>query len=505
VVAAALGVAACSGGNGAHTLTAKPSALAGVDSDNPGEPVDGFPPGTFIDDVVLGEGHQVSATFHGAFQHANTPNTFECRLDAAAFESCTSPQTYDGLPSGDHVFHVRAIENGAPDPTPATRAFTVSAPAANLRPVDGGPNYYAQFSYPLPSDASYFPLGVWGSYDLTQANIEKDKEAGLNLYVWPADNSIPLERFAANGMRALLTDDWYGVPGVATSNANAGYMLADEVDMTQGPNGGYETMAALNTQAPADGRARYANYGKGVMFWESDGEAQRFVNEFQQLVSNDIYWFTDPNLDSPAEGPHFLTSIGQTVVLKRAANYGYTVDRMRYLDSLDGKRKPIWNFVEVGWPFTESAAQGGRAILPAEIRAAVWHSIIAGARGIVYFNHSFGGPNTTHHVLRPPSFVKAAVESTNAQITELAPVLNSPFEDGFASASDDVRLMTKNHNGTRYIFAGSRENTASTPTFTVASGTTAVVEGEGRSIPIVNGRFSDSFRDGNAIHIYRIQ
>ncbi len=53
--------------------------------------------------------------------------------------------------------------------------------------------------------------------------------------------------------------------------------------------------------------------------------------------------------------------------------------------------------MEVGWPFTETAAQGARAIQPEEIQAAVWHSLIAGARGIVYFNHSFGGPDQTQH------------------------------------------------------------------------------------------------------------
>ena len=59
--------------------------------------------------------------------------------------------------------------------------------------------------------------------------------------------------------------------------------------------------------------------------------------------------------------------------------------------------QPIWSFVEVGWPFTETAAQGGGLLLPEEIKAAVWHSIIAGARGIIYFNHSFGGPDQTQH------------------------------------------------------------------------------------------------------------
>ena len=83
-----------------------------------------------------------------------------------------------------------------------------------------------------------------------------------------------------------------------------------------------------------------------------------------------------------------------------AANYGDTIDRMRYLDGLDGEHQPIYSFVEVGWPFTETAAQGGRAIEPAEIEAAVWHSLIAGARGLIYFNHSFGGPDQTQHALR---------------------------------------------------------------------------------------------------------
>ena len=41
---------------------------------------------------------------------------------------------------------------------------------------------------------------------------------------------------------------------------------------------------------------RYNNYGKGVMFWETNAQAARFVNDFQQVVSTDIYWFTDPNV-----------------------------------------------------------------------------------------------------------------------------------------------------------------------------------------------------------------
>ena len=44
--------------------------------------------------------------------------------------------------------------------------------------------------------------------------------------------------------------------------------------------------------------------------------------------------------------------------VRRASNYGYQVNRMRALDARNGQRKPIWNFVELGWPWSETAAQG---------------------------------------------------------------------------------------------------------------------------------------------------
>ena len=194
--------------------------------------------------------------------------------------------------------------------------------------------------------------------------------------------------------------------------------------------------------------------------------------------------------------------------VRRAANYGYQVDRMRALDARNGRRKPIWSFVEVGWPFTDSAAEGGRAILPAEIRAAVWHSLIAGARGILYFDHQFGGP-CPDRVFRPPYCYpknRATVKSVNRQIRALAPVLNARTVRSDWTTSSSIRAMVKWYAGKFYVFAGSRENRKSTGTFRLrcAGDATAKRLGEGGSVPISDGSFSDSFADGNAIHIYRI-
>ena len=383
--------------------------------------------------------------------------------------------------------------------------------------IDGGTDYFSQFSNSLPSDAHYFPIGVWYESVLSQADVNLDKAAGLNLYVVLTTNSN-LSLIQNNGMYAILQQSEWRTNRVAIENpAVVGWELRDEIDMVQAnAKGAAAARAELNNtiaSLPNDGRFRYNNYGKGVVFWNSDSDAEQYVNAFQHTTSADTYWFTDPNIDGFSEGGRFLLGSDTQLTFtqtRRAANYGYTVDHMRKLDAMDGDIKPIWGFVEVGWPFTASAAQGGRAIQPEEIRAAVWHSIIAGAQGIIYFNHSFGGPYQTQHALRDPDYAaqRAAVTSTNALIKQLAPVLSAPFHDGFVTIDNGVRVMAKKYavDDKYYVFAGSLENTTSEPRFTLSGVTsgTATVIGENRTIPITSGRFSDTFADGNAIHIYRI-
>jgi hypothetical protein len=375
----------------------------------------------------------------------------------------------------------------------------------NLTPVDGGSGYYGQFSNPLPTDPSWFPIGVWGSYNFTPQNVQLDKDAGLNTYVWDAGQaSWEQQNVAAAGMRSIRNHSDRSMLGPHV----AGWLLGDEIDMCCGPPGfvggnGYNMLTSTLASLPQDGRARYANYGKGVAFWQTDAQAQRFINEFQQLVSADIYWFTDPNERSRTG-------------YRLAASYGWTVDRLRALDAMDRRpwedsngRKPIWNFVETGWPFTESAALGGRAITGPELRAAVWHSLIAGARGIIYFQHSFGGPHIgDHHTIRSNSEgTRPAVSAVNAQVKSLAPVLNAPSVGGLVSSSPGLRTLAKWQGGKFWVFAGRTANggqTSNTINVPCVGNATAVVDGEGRSVPVSGGHFTDSFADGNAVHIYRI-
>lgn len=51
--------------------------------------------------------------------------TFECSLDGGAFETCTSPKTYDKLSAADHRFEVRARAGTVVDKSPATFRWTI--------------------------------------------------------------------------------------------------------------------------------------------------------------------------------------------------------------------------------------------------------------------------------------------------------------------------------------------------------------------------------------------
>jgi hypothetical protein len=393
-----------------------------------------------------------------------------------------------------------------PAPTPPPPAPSPPPPPSGdlaLEPVDGGLDYYGRFAHSLPTETSYFPVGAWLRPAHDPKHFGHYADFGMNLFVAVENPETANEGLIrANGMRAIVqSDERARFDDVAAETT--GWLLFDEVDMAFGPDAGYSEVERILAELPQDGRLRYNNYGKGVLEWHSDAEAARFVNGrdgsngYQQVISTDYYWFTDPNArDNPRYG--------------FGSSYGDDVRRIRTLDALDGVRQAVWHFVELGWPWTESAEQGGRRILPAEIRSAVWHSLIAGARGIIYFDHNFG-PETPDSTILAEGYEDNRVAATevNTQIKTLAPVLNAPFVTAGHSATDTmegtVRYMVKWTNGKLWLFAGADRGGGSA-TFSVpcVENANAVVLGEDRSLPVTGGSFTDSFADKNAIHIYRL-
>jgi hypothetical protein len=388
-------------------------------------------------------------------------------------------------------------------PAGSNAQLELAAKAPTLRPVDGGLAYYGRFSNPLPTSRWYFPIGAWLRPAHDREHFRDYHNFGMNVFVGVESPETANEAIVrANRMKAIVqTDERTRFNGIG--GETAGWLLFDEVDMVHGPGRGYSTLESILAALPQDRRLRYNNYGKGVLEWESNAQASRFINGphgsngYQQVVSTDYYWFTDPNArDNPRYG--------------FGSSYGDDVLKIRRLDALDGVRQPVWHFVELGWPWTESAAQGGRRILPAEIRSAVWHSLIAGARGIIYFDHNFG-PGAPGSTILEEGYEdnRVAASRVNAQVSNLAPVLNAPFVLSRHSARDTmagkVRYMVKWAKGRFYVFTGA-DRSGGSATFSIrcVGNATAVVLGESRSVPVRHGSFTDQFADKNAIHIYRI-
>ena len=188
---------------------------------------------------------------------------------------------------------------------------------------------------------------------------------------------------------------------------------------------------------------------------------------------------------------------------RKAANYGWTVDKLRSLVQPKNS-KPVWALVEVGHPSTED---GAPTIANDQIRAAVWSSIIHGARGIVYFNHSFSGPCFSFHVLRDcGSKLRIGLRELNQQVAALAPVLNAPFVDGAARSNGEIDVAVKIHEGDLYVLAASTDEKSQNAMIDVACAPEgpAEVVGENRKVNVSNGSIRDTFANAETVHIYKV-
>ena len=421
---------------------------------------------------------------------------------------------------------------------------TASLPSrVTLRQIDGGPQYFAHLDPAAAWMDSHMLLGSWYEEPRSAADVGYDVAMGNNIY-WDlaGEANNPTDRVGydvirAAGMHACVPDR--GSQTGSESLCSFGY---DELDMKFGPTGaGYAKAAGAIDKPVISGTVVYQNYGKGVLFsandchgcWETATQAAKWLR-YSDILSADSYWMTDPNLNSFSQGGCALLPNSPTACTdgngsrgltnaQRAlpANYAYNVTHLEQLEVMDGPPKPVIVPVETGCP-------GSACVDVAQFTASAWHAIIAGARGIMWFQHDFGNcydDNTFYDGSDPKSPERtcqitpgetmadlvAGVTAVNKEITELKSVLLSPFADGYVSTPADVSVMAKDFGGQFYVFAASGK--PATPpadglraAFTLAGGYTGPVTviGENRTINAVNGQFTDTFANEDSVHIYRI-
>lgn len=470
------------------------------------------------------------------------------------------------------TFSTSAPPPSAPSPSPTSGTAPPSGGLPKgvvLRGIDGGSHYYAQISQGSAWMDQHMLLGAWEEQPLTGAEVHYDVAMGNNIYWNLAGNPHDTKdcggpcRVDYNVIRAAGMH--VSAPDVTSESGSetVAYEGTDEPDMNFGPgwNGwnpkgsydpsscipggsqcGYTVAKFFYTGQPAnDGSPGYPigrkpitqGYGKGVLFWDTDAQAETFL-KYDDTLSADSYWMTDPDLDVPSQGacallPKNSKECGKgagpgLTTAERAlpANYAYDVSR---LEALSGNSKPITVDVETGCP-------GSRYICtdPAAAKAAAWHAIIAGARGIIWFQHNFSGPcvdfNTFYDGSNPSSpmyncrqtpsvalhDVVANVSAFNHEVASLNAVLLSPFAQNYVTAGEaDVSVMAKYSGGTFYVFAASGKPASPPPSnqsvqFRLANNYTGPVTviDEHRVLQAVNGVFTDTFADMDSVHIYKI-
>jgi hypothetical protein len=164
--------------DGAHTFAVRATDEAGNVDDSPASrswTIDTTQPATSITSGPSGTVDETSASF--AFTSSESGSSFECRLDAGAWGSCTSPKAYSSLADGSHTFRVRATDAaGNTDGTAATRTWTIDTTPSDTTPpnttITGGPSgsttaTSASFTFTSSETGSTFACrldgGSWGA------------------------------------------------------------------------------------------------------------------------------------------------------------------------------------------------------------------------------------------------------------------------------------------------------------------------------------------------------
>lgn len=353
------------------------------------------------------------------------------------------------------------------------------------------------------SDPNFFPISVWYQ---SVSNAQAYKDNGINLYVLPTSlNESGFNTLKSAGMKCIINQDSATLRYINDPLIYGWHIGIDEPDNAQEDGkGGYlpcvDPGIIINTynrlRAKDRSRPVYLNLGVGVadLGWFGRGACCNNLDSYRatsngyvnagDILSFDIY---------PVNGgaPSFRDKLW------------YVAKGIDSLKSWSLNKKPVWTWIET----TKISDSSQGTPTANDIKAEVWMALIHGATGIGYFCHSFG--HYEAGLLFADVHILSSVKVLNEQITALAPVLNSASTKGYATVSSSngavpIDIMTKKQGGKNYLFAVSMRPGETVGTFHVASGKKVEVIGENREIPVVKGRFTDSFAS-YSVHLYRIK
>ena len=387
---------------------------------------------------------------------------------------------------------------------------------------------YAQWKNGPGKGEDYFPIAVWLQ---DPKNAPRYKAAGINLYIglWQGPTTAQVKSLREANMPVICELNDFARAHL-DEPLFVGWMHGDEPDNAQtfaefwkGDKEQIKEGWPEIYQQQGLAKGDYKGYGPPV-------PPQWIVRDYQKAKAGDP---TRPIFVGLGQGVAWEKYYG------RGERTGHLEDYAKYMEGCDivgfdiypaahdnlavkdalwyvplGVRrlrewckdsKPVWVHLETGMIASPDAAA-----TPEQVKAEVWMAIIHGARGIDYFVHQFKPKFNEHALLDNPAML-AAVTAVNKRVTSLARVLNTEtVADGVLVESTNpktpVHAMVKRKDGATYVFSAAMYCEETKATFRVKglAGTRAAEAlGEGRTIRVDNGLFTDAF-SGNGVHLYRI-
>ncbi len=373
---------------------------------------------------------------------------------------------------------------------------------ASGQTLSGTPADYGRWQHSFANDPNFFPIAVWLQ---SPRNADRYRQAGINTYValWKGPTEDQLVELKKAGMSVICSQNEVGLTS-GNADVIVAWMHGDEPDnaQTSRTGKGYdppilprvieEDYQRIRQRDPS--RPILLNLGQGVAFDDYVGRGVRrnHPEDYPQyirgsdIVSFDIY---------PAVHDHPQV----------AGKLEFVAHGVKRLVEWSNNEKIVWNCIEAS-----RISNTKTKPTPLQIRAEVWMSLIHGSRGLIYFVHQFEPTFKEASLLDDPELLEA-VTSTNQQVQELAPVLNSPTIPGVvkvASANPKavIAAMCKRHAGAVYLFVVNLGPLETTATFQIAD-TENIRQNdvlyENRAIQIRDRQFEDSL-EGYGVHGYKL-
>lgn len=367
---------------------------------------------------------------------------------------------------------------------------------------------YAGWTRGVPTDPSFFPIGVWLQLPSHASELAK---IGVNVYVGNNAGTDPLmasdlASLKTLGMYAIIGQDSVGLASIDDPTIIGWWMTPDEPDNAQ-PNGsgGYGppvAPATLVTQYQAYVKADptrpvWLGLGQGVAYdnWEGRGSNAPPESQYvpaSDIVSFDIYPYNNCGGDTNEQatcGQFWLNAFG--------------IDRLHMWSN---RGQAVWSDFET----TVIAAGTTTGPTPVQTRSEVWLGLIHGANGILYFIDSWNPSFREDAIFETPAMV-TAVTALDQEIAMLAPVLNSATIPNLvtvssSNASAPIDTMVKASGSKLYVMSAISRTGTATGTFGITGMTgsaVATVVGENRTVKVTKGSFTDAFA-ANDVHVYVI-